>query len=256
MALASMVDSLDEVPEVLREHYVPRKDGKFVLDTEGDSRVSSARRGEERAKLELKAAQDRLKAFEAQGITKPEDIDGLRTRRRKEDDEEETAAQRMQRLRNELDDVKRNTDMSVREKDAALAQVRAELNQERIGTRIRSVAQARVYPWAIEDVVLNGMRTFRQDETGKISAFDGDERLLGKNGEDLTMDEWLDGMRQSRPGWYPEGSNTGNRGGEAQHQNVRQATRARPKSRSEMTPEEASAAITELGSDGYMNLPA
>lgn len=252
MALAATVDTLEEVPELLREHYIARN-GKFVLDTEGDQRIVNARKEAQEERRKRQELENRLKGF---GDLKPEDIEALRMRRKREEDEEETASQRMQRLRTELDEVKRSTEMTTREKDAALAQVRAELNQERIGTRIRSVAQAKVQSWAIEDAVLNGMRTFRQDETGKISAFEGDERLLGKNGEDLTIDEWLDGMRQSRPGWFPEGSANGNQGGGAQHQASRAASRARPKNRSEMTPSEKSASISELGMEGYLSLPA
>lgn len=252
MALAATVDTLDDVPEPLREHYVARN-GKFVLDTEGDPRIVNARREAQEERRKRQELETKLKAF---GDLKPEDIEPLRTRRRQEDQEDETAAQRMQRLRDELDRTKRDGELTMRERDSELTRLKGELVQERIGTRIRSVAQAKLQSWAIDDAVLNGMRTFRQDDAGKVVAFDGDERLLGKNGEDLTIDEWLDGMRQARPGWFAQ-NGTGNQGGGAQHQSTTTpSTRARPKTRSEMTPSEKAACITDLGMDGYLDLPA
>lgn len=253
MSLASTIESLDEVPEALREHYTPRG-GKFVLDTDGDPRVVSARREAQEERKKRQELEARLKAY---GDLKPEDVDALKTRRKRDDDDEETASQRMQRLRDELDRTKRDSDLSMREREAELARMKSELVLERIGTRIRSVAQTRVEPWAIEDAVLNGMRVFRQDEAGKIVAYDGEERLLSKSGDDLTMDEWLEGMRSSRPGWFGSGGGgTGNTGGGAQHQGGGNGqSRARPKQRSLMTPQEASQAITDMGMEAYLQLP-
>ena len=252
MALAAIVSNLDDVPESLREHYQERG-GKWHLDTEGDEakvRLNRDLAAERKRRQEL---EDRLKGF---GDLKPEDVEGLRQRRRREDDDDETASARMQRLRAELEETKRAAELSVRERDQEMARIKSELSQERIGARIRTTAQSKLVTSALDDAVFYGMRVFREDADGKFAAFDANgERLLGKSGEDLSLDEWLEDRRKDRPHWFST-SGTGNQGGGAGHQGSGTAqSRARPRQRSQMTAEEKAAAIGELGIEAFMQIP-
>lgn len=255
MALAAIVENIEDLPEIVREHYV-QKGTKWVLETEGDE--AKLRLNRDLAE-ERKKRQELEKNLQRYGATTPEEVEALRVRRRKEDDEEETATQRVTRLRDELDRTKRDTEITLREKDAEVTRIKGELTQERIGARIRTAAQGSrdFQTSAQEDAVLLGMRVFREDETGKIAAFDPTgERMLGKSGDDLTIDEWLDQRRADRRHWFGGQQGTGNQGGGAQHQsNNANQNRARPKTRSAMSDKEKAAAVGELGIEGFMEIP-
>lgn len=248
MALPLTIDKLDDVAEAFREHYVERN-GKFALDTDADPRLTTARReaGEERKKRQ---------ALEQEMTSLKQQIEELGKRRQRDDDDQETSTQRLNRLRTELEQAKRESEDTRRQKELEALQLKTELTQERIGNRIRSAANGKLLTGAVEDAVLFGMRVWKQDEAGKIAAFDdAGERLLGKNGEDLTIEEWLDQRRTDRGHWFAQ-QGSGNQGGGAGHQGSGNgAARARPKQRSQMTPQEKAAAIGDMGMEAYLALP-
>lgn len=250
MTLAAIVSDINDVPAALREHYIERN-GKFHLDTEGDE-------GKVRLNRDLADERKKRQALERDLQAHRQELEDLRAKRGKSDDDEDTTSdRRLAKLRIEMDELRRSSDAATREKDAEAARLKSELTRERIGARIRSTASGKVVSTAIEDVVNAGMAIFREDESGKYAAFDVyGERLLGKSGEDLGFDEWVEQRRTDRPHWFGNAGGSGNQGGGAGHQGSGQSgQRPRPKKRSEMTPQEKAAAISELGSDGYLALP-
>ena len=251
MALPLTTDKLEDLPEVVREHYVERN-GKWTLETDVDPRLVTARKesGEERRKRQ---------ELERENQAMKQQVEELKQRRQKEEGDEETASQRYQRLRAEADEAKRKADEDLRERDSQIQRLRTELTKERIGARIRNEAQrAGLIQQAIDDAVSAGMGVFREDESSKLAAFDGgNERLFGRNGEDLTIAEWLTDRRVDKPHWFGAAQNgAGNQGGGAAHQGGGAPARPRPKNRSEMTAAEKAAAISDLGIEGFMALPA
>lgn len=72
-----------------------------------------------------------------------------------------------------------------------------------------------VVPTAIEDVIHRAKQTFTLDEKDKLVARDADGALIiGKSGKDpLTVEEWLDSMKEKAPHWYPGSSGAGAGGG-------------------------------------------
>lgn len=253
MALAMTVDKLDEIPEALREHYV-EKNGKFILDTDTDPRVITARKEaeqERRKRQELERAQETLR----------KELEESKTKRAKDEGDEETAAQRYQRLRLEKEEADRKAEAQQRDFQQREAQYRSKIFQLDMGSKIRTAAQKirGLSPSAVEDAVMLGMAVFREDDQGKIAAFDASgERLLGRNGEDLTIDEWIADRRTDRPHWFEAaaGGGSGNQGGGAAHQGAGTGPpRARPRKRSEMTAAEKAAAIGDMGIEQFMALP-
>jgi len=85
-----------------------------------------------------------------------------------------------------------------------------------VDSNVRQAASAlNVVPTAIEDVIVRAKQTFQLDDNDKLIARDSDGALIiGKSGKDpLTVNEWLDGMKEAAPHWFPGSSGAGAGGG-------------------------------------------
>jgi hypothetical protein len=247
MALPQTVETLEDIPQPLREHYVERQ-GKWHLDTETDPRLAMARRDSVEEKRKRQDLEKKLQEVQ-------QELETVKTRRRTDDDDEPTDSRRLQRQREEADRQMRDLQTQVQVLQGQLSQTSSTLTRERIGSRLRGAAQkAGLLSHAVEDAVKWGMDVFKQDGDGKVAAFEGEERLLGKSGDDMTMDEWLNERRQDKPHWF-QTQGTGNTGGSANHQGSAPSQRARPRRRSEMTASERAHLIEDIGMEPYLRLP-
>src|ERR1051326_2181034 len=66
MALKAILDSLDSVPEGLREHYKKHDDGKYRLDAEGVEDVGGLKSALEKERTESKTTAQKLKELTEQ----------------------------------------------------------------------------------------------------------------------------------------------------------------------------------------------
>lgn len=248
MALAAIVTNIDDVPETVREHYI-EKDGKWHLHTEGDE-------AKVRLNRDIQSERKKRQETEAQLAKLNTELQELRVRRARADDDDETTTARVKRAQAELEEERRTKETALRELQAENTKITSQNMQLRIGNMIRTVGQGKLHPYALEDAVLYGMQTWRDDGTGKFVAFDSaGERMLSKSGDDLSGEEWIEDLRKSKPHWYAQ-PGTGNQGGGAPHQGGGQAqSRARPKKRSEMSAAEKADAIGDLGIAGFMAIP-
>jgi hypothetical protein len=197
MALKATYDKQTDIPEAQRDLYVER-DGKWWLDAEGVEDVT----GLKSALARLKAEGAALKA-EAE---KFQDIDPAKYKellKKVEEDEEallkkagkheEVFAERLKKVTEEHTKI-------LTAKEGELARHKTELAKERIENRMKSaVIAAGVREDAVDDLVLIGSRAWRLDEDGQARAYDAEQRLYGKDGEPISMAEFVAAQVKTRP---------------------------------------------------------
>ena len=85
------------------------------------------------------------------------------------------------------------------------------LQQQVVTEQVRqAAAKAEMFPGAVEDALLHASNVFSLDEDGNLTARNANGELeLGKDGKTLTISEWLESMRESRPHWWPAQSGMG-----------------------------------------------
>lgn len=244
MPLQLVVDSLDSVPEALRDQYV-EANGKFRLNVDGYEDPSGLKSALQKERDAAKALEKQVKAWSALGKS-PEDIQELLKAQEDREDKElvdrkefdKLFEKRIERLKSDYE--KRLADAVAA---AEAAQQRAQSFQGRVlDESIRAAAaKAGIHPHAIDDALLRARAIFTLGDDGNAVQLGEDGRpVLGKDGKSpFTPLEWLEGMREKAPHWYPA-SASGGGAGESGHR----AGAMSPKSLTEAkTPEERRAVL-------------
>lgn len=210
MALKAFVDSLDDVDENLRGLYAER-DGKYALTVEGmvpKDRLDEFRNNNLDLKRQIEDMQERFKGID------PETARELATKAAKERDKKLIDAGKVDELVSERvkamqSDFEKNLKAVSSERDG----MRQQLEGLLIDTAIRdAAAKAGVRATAVEDVLLRGRSTFRLVE-GKAAAMDGDKQIFGKNGDPVTIDEWVSDLIDRAPHLFEQSQGGGSRQG-------------------------------------------
>lgn len=166
----------------------------------------------------VKSSTEALKAFDG--------IDAVKTREmlaRFENDAEaklisegkmsEVINARTERLRADYDKK-----LAESEAKSAAAVQRAQAFQGRVlDDEIRAAAaKVGIHAQAIEDALFRGRAMFTLGEDGKAVQIGQDGApVLGKDGKsNFTPAEWLEGMKEAAPHWFPVGSSGGGAGGD------------------------------------------
>jgi hypothetical protein len=105
---------------------------------------------------------------------------------------------------------------SEQEKTAA-AEARAQKFEKRVldGALQAAAITAGVHKHALDDVLARGTTLFKLDANGNpVQLGEDGKPVFGKDGKTLySPDEWLGGMKENAPHWFPNG-NTGSPNGE------------------------------------------
>lgn len=151
MAIAEIVDSLDAVPEGLREDYQPTKDGKFELKLVAGLRTNSA------ALLnEKKTLSDQLKAFEG--------IDAASLPEMKQ--------VYQQHKDSKLTD-KEKAEKALKERDEKIQTLESAIKSGKLKDGLRKImTQAGIFDEDVEDVLALTSSRFDLNEKGEIVARD------------------------------------------------------------------------------------
>lgn len=230
-AIAPIVDKLDAVPEAQRGWYEPGKEanvGKFVLnhdkvEFEDTGALKSALQKEREAIKVEKAAR---KAEREELLRTYEGIDPVKTRAllAKFDGEDEAAliaAGKIdevinRRMEKHTKAQQKLIDEAAERENGALEVV--DTFMERVlDNHIRAAAaKAGLHASAIDDALLRARSIFSLDDDGEAVQFDDDEEVvLGKDGKTpFSPDEWLEGMKETAPHWFPAGATGGGAGGD------------------------------------------
>lgn len=218
-ALPLVVDKLDTVPEAARGAYI-EKDGKFHLDADVD----------DRAELKTALQKERDAAKEAKRIAKEIEeryagIDPAKVRemmsKLDQDGEaaliaagkiDEVIAKRTEKFK--ADSVRQITEAQA---IAKAAEARAKKFEQRVlDNHIRQAAtKAGLHQHAIEDALFRARSMFSLGEDGDAIQLGQDGApVLGKDGKTpFSPVEWLEGMKETAPHWFPAGSSGGGAGG-------------------------------------------
>jgi hypothetical protein len=220
VALELTKEEHTKLPKDVQALY-EEKDGKFKLsveleDTKGLKSALEAERAErkkaERLMKELTTQWEGLDPKEIRNMIeklggdqeaqlikagKIDEVVALRTEKlRKEFEKQLTKAQ---------DDVKGAN--SARDKFTGLV----------LDNHVRAAAtKAGLHPHAVDDALFRARSIFKLDEEGQAVQLDADNKpVLGKDGKTkYSPSEWLDGMKEQAPHWYPNLNAGGGSGGD------------------------------------------
>lgn len=221
MGLQAYVEKLESVPEALRGFYTKTDDGKYRLDAEGvedtaglRSALNKERDNAKAAEKSAKEARDAQEAFAKQfeGID-PEQVKALWSKMGgdeemkliKEGKFDQVFEKRTANLRK---DFERQLKAA---QDAAAVQITEATTKAQkyaqglLDNRIREAAtKVGIHSHAVDDALLRGRVLFSLDDEGNAVQSKDGALVYGKDGKSpYSPQEWLEGMRESAPHWFP-----------------------------------------------------
>lgn len=192
MALKHKIAQLTDVAEAIRSLYEPGQDGAFYLQVEG--MVPKAHVDEFRENnIKLARERDDL-------VAKYKDIDPAKYLEYKAA-AEKTPAAIDEAVKARLAQLQQEHASVLQAKDQELLKTKTTLDSVLIDGSLKSeAAKAGVLPTALDDVVLRGRTTFK-NENGQVIAYnDRGEKLYDKDGvTPLSVGGWIKGLKQNAP---------------------------------------------------------
>ena len=208
MALKSVVEKLDDVPEALREHYV-EENGSFVLATDGNDRLKEFRTNNITLKQKAEELETKLKSFE--GID-PAKYQELATLERQKRDKELIEAGDVETLLNEKLTGERSTYQKQLDAiKAELEKTKGELVATKVTDTLKTAAaDAGVLPKAMNDMVKLASSDWELRD-GRPTMVQNGEVVLSKEkaGEPITMGEYFKNMLHEKPFYFQSSSGAG-----------------------------------------------
>jgi hypothetical protein len=206
MALKGKVDSIDEVPEALRDHYTQSGEA-WVLD------VQDAPGGEKVKQFRQENVELRRKLEEMEALTAGIDVEEYRELKGKaskarekhlsdKGDFEEIYNQRLAPLKAEKERMEKELKTQLAQREAKLATLL-------IDNEIRAAAAKNgVRATAVDDVLLRGHSLFKLDGD-KVVPMKSGQLIYGKDGEPLGITEWIGGLASDAPHLFNESQGGG-----------------------------------------------
>ena len=217
MPLQLVVDSLDSVPEALRDQYV-EANGKFRLNVDGYEDPAGLKSALQKEREAAKAFEKQVKSWAALGKS-PEEIQELLAKQQELEDKELVDKKEFDKLfEKRIERLKSDYDKKLADATAAAEQAekRAQAFQGRVlDDSIRAAAaKAGIHQHAIDDALLRARSIFALGEDGQAVQLGEDGRpVLGKDGKSpFTPLEWLEGMKEKAPHWFPATASGGGAG--------------------------------------------
>lgn len=251
MALPFEVDSLDSIPEPVRDQYVEADDGKFRLDLDGYEDPAGLKSALDKERNEKKERDRQLREMQK----RYDGIDPDKTREmltRLEQDEEakliaegkmdEVIQQRTERMRAEHE-----RQLQQAQQQAETAKSFAEKFRGRVlSDEVRAAAsEVGLVDTASRDAYLHAQTMFEVDDEGNVVA--KEEAGFDTQGKPLTLKAWLESMRDTAPHWFPQPKGSGAPGNNGSRGALK---------RSSMNAEEKHAYIQKHGQQAYLKLPS
>lgn len=198
-------------------------DGEYVLDTEGDEDVSGLKSalGKEREARQLSDKKYKALFDKWEGLD-PEEVRSLLEKMDTDEDAKLLKAGKMDELVNRKAEKaisEANKKMTAAQKQTeAVIEENKMLRQGVVDNAIREAAsKAGIHAHAVDDALFRGRAIFAYDGGNVIQLEDGKPKL-GKDGKtNYGPSEWLEGMKETAPHWFPVGNggggSLGDRGG-------------------------------------------
>lgn len=206
-----------KLPKDVQSLYV-EKDGKFKLDVEMEDTAGlksalekerKAAREAERVRKELEKKFEGLDADEVRKMM--EKIGGDEEAQLiKSGKLDEVVARRMEKAnqahKKALEDLAKARDAEKARAD--------KFSQRVLDNHVRAAAtKAGLHPNAVDDALFRARTLFALNEDGDAVQLNNGEVVMGKDGKTpFSPGEWLEGMREQAPHWFPAGNSGGNAG--------------------------------------------
>jgi multidrug efflux pump subunit AcrA (membrane-fusion protein) len=206
MALLGKVANLDNIPEALKSHYVARGD-HYVLDVEDmadKSKLNEFRDTNVKLMKDLKEAQATLNGVNL------EEYNALKTQAQKLKEKKLLDADKFEELFNErLAPLKSEKERIEKDLSSKLAARDSQLSKLLIDNEIRAVAaKSGVRSTAVDDLILRGHQVFKF-ENDKVVPMSGDQIAYGKDGEPLSITEWVGSLSDKAPHLFEASQGSG-----------------------------------------------
>lgn len=219
-ALSLTVDDIATVPEAQRTLYV-EKDGKHHLDVTGIEDTSGLKSALQKEREAVKEAKRLQKEIEQryEGID-PDKVKSMMAKFENDDEAkliaagkiDEVVTKRTEKLRVEL---QKQVDLAKGETEASNKRA-SKFSQRVLDNHIRAAAiKAGLHAHAVEDALFRARNMFSLDDAGEAVQLDNEGKpTLGKDGKTpFTPAEWLEGMKETAPHWFPASGSGGGAGG-------------------------------------------
>jgi hypothetical protein len=224
MKLLPVVNSLDNVPEPLREAYVQAADGKYHLDLDGlpPNAVDKGKLDEFRNNnVALLKQLDEFKA--KYGNVDMDEYNRIKEEQQKLKDKQLIDAGKIDELLAQRTEAMRNDFEAQRAKlleNSTLYQTEAEKAKSRLGEVLvetevmKNVGAVGVLRMGASFDVLQRAKTVWKVVDGQLKAMEGDTPIYGKDGKNpLTVAEWCHGLAETASYLFESSSGSGGKGG-------------------------------------------
>jgi hypothetical protein len=206
MPLKMIVDTLDDVPEVLRDQYAKADDGKFKLAIDGIEDTGALKKA---LKAERDARADfekKLKAFD--GL---DPVEAREILTRFENDEELQLIKKgdTAKLRDRwTEKMRKDHDVKVKALEDAVTSAKntgSKWQSRVLDNAVReAAAKVGLHSHAVEDALFRARSMFVLDDEGNAVQIRDGHPVLGKDGNTpYSPAEWLESMREVAPHWFP-----------------------------------------------------
>lgn len=268
MPLSRELESLEDVPEAVAEHYVQdQTSGKFVLAVEGmvpKAKLDEFRANNTNLMKEINTLQHQLnETVEAYGIT-PQEVREIQTtlesyKDKKVLDDDGIDAlleKRLAQLKADHQSELRSREKSIQDLSKDREHWANRYQRTVIDRELKDAAlTAGVRPTALQDVVLRGQGMWHLDDGGRIVAKDstGDLMYGADSVSLLSPKEWMDTqLREAAPHFFEPSGGGGANGGQGPGGSGRVNVRFKSDLKS---PAEKAAFIGKHGLDAWSKLP-
>lgn len=262
MGLKAIVDGVDDLPEAVREHYVKRDDGKYVLVPEGvDELVApnlKSALGKERE--EARKLRERLQSFPkdvtpeklAEALGALEELEEARKKLEDKNSQDPDALKVQMQQKHEKETAALKTEIS------GLTQVIETLlvdNEGYAALKDAGCESPRLLLRELKDHV-KVQKDAAGNRVARVVDKDGKVRIGNANGDEMTIRELVEEMKASDE-FAAFFAGTGKRGTGTENDVTNKSDRTgKPKSRKELkTPAEKSAFIGKYGLEAFKALP-
>lgn len=192
MVLKVVVEKIEDVPESLREHYVPSDDGKFRLDgVEDTSGLKSALEKERQERKSSKEALARFKDID------PEKYFEMATALEKIETDRLAKKGDYEKMLGQVTD-KHKTELEARDKESG--RLRSALEKNLIDAEAtRAIAGAKGAPELLLPHVRQHVKVVEEDGefVARVVGKDGTPRIGGADGSLMTIEQLVAEMRNS-----------------------------------------------------------
>lgn len=229
MPLRAVVDTLDDVPESLREHYTEQQDGTYLLSVDGGNSnyrledVKSLQKTLQTERNGRKEAERSLKEWAKLGESPDEVAEKLKSTDR---DGKSGASNDVEqdRLKRELEKAEKRYQQQLADRDKAVESYRGRLSQTLLEREIMDgIASHRLAPKAekaVRAMVRDRLKVLEEDGQHRVAVLDEDgqeaySNRQGAAGKPMSTAELVDSLRSDHPYLFEASGKTGTGSGPA-----------------------------------------